>query len=312
MMKTRMRMAMIAATTLIGTAALEAEIVIPAPRVFPESITASKTGDLYVGSAGDGSVWRARPGQPQATLFLDPAKTGMHGMLGVYADDRGGKLWACQRPGAAEAPEARDRASAVRTFDLKTGASIATYPMPNGAKDVCNDFAIARDGTVYIAETATGIVYRIARGASAIDMWLADDRLKGADGIAMDGDDALLVASVITGRAFRIAIGKDTHAAATIELTPSRPLAHPDGVRALGGHRFLVTENGADGGVAIGTLAGNRLDIRKLDGGQGGTTSAVAVGGTGWAVVAKLGYLRDPALRDKDPGVFSIYSFPLK
>jgi sugar lactone lactonase YvrE len=263
------------------------EIVIPAAKVAPESITVTAGGDLIAGSNYDGTVWRAKRGQGRAHVWLDPAKTGMKSLLGVFADDARNRLFVCSRPSRfGEAPPADGKGSDAHIFDLRSGAVIATYPMPDGIKDVCNDFAVARDGTAYIAETAKGAIYRIKPGATAIDVWLTDSQLAGADGIAFDTDGKLYVTSVTTARAFRVGIAPDGSAAGLTELSPSRPLRRPDGLRNIGAGRFLIAENSPEGGIALATLTGDRLEIRTLAGGRPGTTSAVLRDGRAWGVVA--------------------------
>ena len=292
---------------LLVAAAPANEVLIPAEKVAPESLTVTAKGDLIVGSNYDGTVWRAKRGEAKAHVWLDPAKTGMKSLLGVFADDAHQRLFVCSRPSRFGAPPPADgKGSDAHIFDLRTGAAIATYPMPDGIKDVCNDFAVARDGTAYIAETAKGAIYRIRPGAAAIDTWLVDPRLAGADGIAFDTDGKLYVTSVTTARAFRVGIAADGSAAGLTELTTSRPLKHPDGLRNIGAGRFLIAENSPEGGVVLATLKGDALDIRTLTGGRPGTTSAVARDGRAWAVVANAAA---PEGQPASPTV--IYSLPL-
>ncbi len=89
--------------------------------VFPESITSTRAGDLIIGSNGKGAVYRAKAGADKATLWLDPAKTGIVAALGVFADDRSNTLYVCSvSPGGAPRQPAL---SVLRTFDLRTGAA---------------------------------------------------------------------------------------------------------------------------------------------------------------------------------------------
>lgn len=288
-----------------------ADIPYAQPRVFPESVTVTKGGDLITGSLATGTIWRVRKGEAQASAWIDPAQSGLRSTLGVYADDAAHLLWVCSTGGFGDAPD--ERLSAVRTFDLRTGKALATYPMPNGSKDLCNDFAIARDGSAYIAETLHGAVYRVKPGTAAIESWLVDPKLRGADGIAFDDDGKLYVTSVMTGRAFRIAIGGDGKPGDVTELTPSRKLDRPDGLRALGKGRFLVAEAGTAGGITVMTVKGDTLDVQTpLAGSPQGVTSAVALKGIAYGVVSQRRYLADPTLKAQDPGAFVIYSVPIK
>jgi sugar lactone lactonase YvrE len=229
-------------------------------------------------------------------------------ILGVYADDRSGLLYVCSMGKRTDPDDVRDKASAIRTFDLKTGAARANYQMPGGAKNLCNDFAVGRDGSVYVAETIGGGIVRLKKGASAADAWLYDDGLKGADGIAFDADGkTLYVSSVSTGRIFRTGVKVDGSAEPLVELTPSRKFAGADGLRYLSPGKFLVSENAATGGIAVLTPKGDTVDVRDLAGGLGGTTSAVPRDGRAWGVIANLSQRTSV----EDPGPFTIYSVPI-
>lgn len=287
------------------------DIGFPQPRIFPESITVTRGGDLYVGGADDGTIWHARPGESAAKVWLTPAKSGLVAMLGVYADEQAGLLWACGRPRRGDPDDVRDRSSALFAFDLATGTAKGRWQMPSGAKDVCNDMAVGADGTLYISETAGGRILRLAKGAAALDVWFADPRLAGIDGIAFDRDGTLYVSTVGTSRAFRLPLDKDGHAGALTELTPSRPLDHPDGMRFVAPHRFLLGENGDHGGISEAVVDGDKLAIRTLAGGRPGTTSAIGYRGRAYGVVAHLDF-RAPEKAGQDPGPYAIYSVPLR
>src|ERR1700690_2275736 len=59
-----------------GGAARAADVVVPGATDFPESMSASADGTLYFSSFGNGRVWRAKPGEAQASEFI---KTGSNG-----------------------------------------------------------------------------------------------------------------------------------------------------------------------------------------------------------------------------------------
>ncbi|UAK26263.1 SMP-30/gluconolactonase/LRE family protein [Sphingomonas nostoxanthinifaciens] len=301
---------MSAALALLG-AAPPGDIAFPRGRIFPESITVTRGGELFTSGADDGAIWHARPGDAAATEWLDPARSGMVGMLGVFADDRAGLLWACGRPKIGDPDEVRDHASALLAFDIRTAAPKGRWPMPGGAKSTCNDMAVDRAGNLYISETAGGRIIRLKKGAAALDVWLADPRLEGLDGIAFDRDGTMYLSSVRTNRLFRLPLDRTGDPGALVELTPSRPLDRPDGMRFVAPGRLLFGEAGDHGGISEATIAGDRLEIRTVTGGKPGTTSAVAYRGNVYATVAKLRY-RTPEMKGQDAGPFFIYTVPLR
>ena len=55
--------------------------------------------------------------------------------------------------------------TALKAFNLKTAAFKASYAFPNNG--LCNDMAVAKDGTVYATDTTQGRVLRLKKGAKA-------------------------------------------------------------------------------------------------------------------------------------------------
>src|SRR5690348_9509232 len=103
-----------------ASAAPPAEIVIPGKRLWTESLTSTRDGSVSVATMGTGEIFRAKPGAATAELWIKPAKTGPVNLLGVYADDESGTLWACSF--ALETPEGKKAPrSTLRAFDLATG-----------------------------------------------------------------------------------------------------------------------------------------------------------------------------------------------
>ena len=224
----------------LGAAHAATPITIDDTGVFPESMTATASGDLIVGSSAKGAIYRAKAGASKAELWIDPKTSGISGLLGVFADDKTQTLYACSAALGAP-PGTGDALSALRLFDLRTGAAKAAYPMPGGAKALCNDIAI------------------------------------GAGGAAGE----------------------------IVELQPSVKLGGPDGLRSIGGLRFLQAENQV-GRISLVTVSGTTATVTPLKEGEPGVTAMALVKGQVWAINAKMAYRRDPALKDKDPNPFLV------
>ena len=288
----------------LGAAHAAMPITIDDTGVFPESMTATASGDLIIGSSAKGAIYRAKAGESKATLWIDPKVSGMSGLLGVFADDRTQTLYACSAALGAP-PGTGDALSALRLFDLRSGAAKAAYPMPGGAKALCNDIAIGKDGTVYVSETIGGQVLVLKKGASALETWVKDPKLGFVDGIAIGGDGAVYVNTVTTGHMYRISVGAGGAAGEITELQPSVKLGGPDGLRSIGGLRFLQAENQV-GRISLVTVSGTTATVAPLKEGEPGVTSMALVKGQVWAINAKMAYRRDPALKNKDPNPFLV------
>jgi sugar lactone lactonase YvrE len=203
-------------------------------------------------------------------------------VLGVLADDRSNTLWVCQNAtdGRGGAPVTGQ--TALRSFDLKSGAARGTYPFPANA-GVCNDIAVATDGTVYASESFRGRVHRLKPGATQLEVWASDSTLNVIDGLALLGDRALYVNNFATGKLFRIPVNADGSAGAIEPIETSLPLVRPDGLRTVGPKTLIQAEG--QGRVAELTIQGNRAEVRVLRDGFGRATGVTLVGDTALVLV---------------------------
>ncbi|HWL47184.1 MAG TPA: hypothetical protein VNQ31_05655, partial [Sphingomonadaceae bacterium] len=195
-------------------------------------------------------------------------------------------------------------ATVVKAFDLATGALKARYPFPGGA-GVCNDIAVADDGTVYATDIGGGNVMRLAKGADGFTLWRGGPELAGVDGIAILADGAVYVNTLFTGHLLRIAVAADGSAAAPVQLVTSRPLERPDGMRALGGDRIILAEQA--GRASEIRIAGDNAEVTTLADGYEETAAITAVGDDIYILEAKLSYMRDPAKAEQGPGPATAY-----
>ena len=153
------------------------EISLTTKELYPESITSLKDGTLIVGSVGQGNVWRIAPGSTSATEWIKPGTGGLNQVFGVLADEKSNSLWVCSNN-----LDGKGSPTAVRTFDLKTGAPKKNYDLP-GQGAFCNDIAIASNGAAYIADTRLNTIFMLKKGAATLEVAAKDDKLAGADGL---------------------------------------------------------------------------------------------------------------------------------
>src|ERR1043166_3261004 len=187
--------------------------------------------------------------------------------------------------------------TALKAFNLKDASFKASYAFPGNG--LCNDIAVARDGTVYATDTTQGRVLRLKKGATALDVWASDPMmLATADGIALLADGAVYVNSVGQGTLMRIPVKADGSAGAIAKLEPSRPLMGPDGMRAVGNKTMLLVEGGRLDEV---TINGDKADVKVLKEGMTGITAVTLVGDMAYVSEARLNLRNDTT---KDPGPF--------
>lgn len=286
------------------------DILINGQGVHPESVTSDRSGALYTGSV-PGTIYRAGPKDTTAVPFITPsAENGLRSVYGVLADDRNGRLWACSVPNSfgprTPGPQAPTELVA---FELRSGTLIGRWPFP-APGGTCNDIAIGNDGAAYATDTPGGRIVKLAKGGHALQVVVADDRLKGIDGLAFAGDGTLIINNVQRNELWRVALPVGGQPAALTLLNASRRMEGPDGLRAIGGNRFLQAE-GTGGRITLVTINGNDARIDVLREGLDSSPGVTLVGRTVYAVEGKIQYLFNPQFRGKDPGPFKAIAIPL-
>lgn len=303
-------LAVAGALTLSGRASAAAtDVRIDDVMVFPESLSAASDGAIYTGSM-KGIVFRAPPGSRTAEPWIRPTpENGILSILGVLTDERSGTLWLCSSPSPLRTPPAVGVAS-LMAFDLKSGAQKGVYPFPAPAS-ACNDITIAKNGDAYATDTPNGRIFRLKAGATALELFADDPRLKGIDGIVFGGDGTLYLNIVSRGQLMRLDRGPDGAMIGLVELALSQPVAGPDGFRLIGGNRFLLAE-GNSGRIDEVVIDGDRATITVLKEGLVSPPGVTRVGRTAYALEGKILYLIDPKLKGQDPGPFLVRAIPLK
>jgi len=276
------------ATASVSTATPPGEISIPGTAVFPESLTSTPDGTLYIGSVGQSQILRAAPGANAAEVFIQPGTGGMKQIFGVFADARTNLLWACSNQLAAGPPGAAPPGpSALHSFDLATGAAKASFPLPAGG--MCNDIATYPSGDVFITDTAGMQVLRLPNGGGALEPWSPPNAFGPPggvlDGIAVVGD-RVIVNTLATNKLFGVKVLVDGKSGEVKELTLSAPLSGPDGMRTYGNDGVLVTDN--TGKIQHVTINADAATVRTVKDGLEGPVSVTAVGKTGYALEGQL------------------------
>ena len=304
---------------LMGSSAFAApaSIDLPGDRVFPENITSTRDGTLYVGSLGFGGIIRIKPGAAKAELWIKHGTFGSRSIFGVLADERSNTLWACSNDMSALGVviASTENGSVLKGFDLKTGQGKVSAKLP-GDHTFCNDIAIGPDGSAFVTNTAAPEILRLPPGKSQLEVWANDPLLappaggSGLDGIAFGSDGNVYVDTYTAGDLFRVDV-VDGKAAKVTKLRPSRPLTLSDAIRPLGGNEFLIIEGA--GRLDRMRIQGDSAVIETLKDGYVVPTGVTVIGHTAWISEGQLAYVFDPAKRDQSPNVpFRIYSVPLR
>lgn len=264
-----------------------ADIALPGPFFYPESITALSDGTLFVGSLGMGQIWKNVPNSLVPTKFADNLKQ----VNGVLADQANDRLYACTTDTSVATNNVK-----VRSFGIGDGQQKAVYDLPDGTK--CNDMVFDGTGNLFVADS-TGKIFKLDKGGTTLNQWAMGGKLApatagnfGADGIVFDGTNYLFINNFETGKLIRIQIMGDGTAGTQDEIMVTPPLENPDGMRMINGTTLVTTENRLMGlgklskividntaKTGAKTVISNRLD---------GPTSFVKVGMVYWITEGQL------------------------
>jgi sugar lactone lactonase YvrE len=227
------------AAVLAAPLAHAAIIELASKQAYPESLSATADGTLYIGSAGAGGVLRVAPGALKAEQWIAPGAFSSRSILGVFVDAHRGVLWVCSDDlASAKIVSPGAGPTSLKGFDLKSGAGKVSVTLP-GNDPFCNDIAIAADGAVYVSESTNGPVLKLSPDMQGLAVWAADKQLLDIDGIAFGADGNLYANTYAGNGLFRIAVHGAT-AAGIVRLTTPRALFHPDGMRTEDGNTFLM------------------------------------------------------------------------
>jgi sugar lactone lactonase YvrE len=292
-------------------------IPVPGTKAFPESITSTSDGALFVGRLGDGGIVRIKPRSAESTVFIRPGASGSRSILGVFADEASSTLWACSNDLSALGGPATgsDTGSALKGFDLKTGGEKRSVSLP-GSHAFCNDITVDAKGSVYITDSANPTILKLSPGATTFEVFARDSAFSppqggfGLDGIAFGSDGNLYVTTYTVGELVRVEV-KDGRAGRVKTLTSTHHLEFPDALRAVGNNSFLLIEG--SGRLDRVVIHGEAFVVTPIHGGFSTPTSVTRIGTTAWVSEGQLSFFFDPSTKNLSPSLpFRIYAVPLR
>jgi sugar lactone lactonase YvrE len=249
---------------------------------FPEGITATSGGRLFVGSVAEASIYTVAPDATEAVPFLAPGML-QNAVIGVTTD--GTTVWACNTFFGSMEPPALPTGTIVG-IGIADGLIKVRHQMPPGGSNgaagaFCNDLVVSPDGAVWATDSFGGRLFRIdpenLLTPDSAAVWLEDTELAGlagpaagsfgVNGITLLGGQIFVVNSA-SGALLRIdpslasPTGDDLERVFLTQNGGEVDLVTPDGITAVGERQLLVIENGFNPPV-VGT--GKRLVQVTID-----------------------------------------------
>jgi hypothetical protein len=310
-------LALILGFTAQSTTQKVESIPVPGTKAFPESVTSTSDGALFVGSVGNGGIVRVKPRSTGSTVFVQPGALGSRSILGVFADETSNTLWACSNDLSALGGPATgsDTASALKGFDLKTGAGKRSVSLP-GSQAFCNDITVDAKGSVYVTDSANPTILKLQKGATTFEVFARDSAFAppqggaGLDGIAFGSDGNLYVTIYTAGGLLRVEV-KDGRPGRVTPLSSTHHLELPDALRAVGNNSFLLIEG--SGSLDRLVIQSDSFVVTPIHSGFAVPTSVTQIGATAWVSEGQLSFFFDPSKKKLSPSLpFRIYGVPLR
>jgi sugar lactone lactonase YvrE len=215
--------------------------VLPGEQVFPEGVAyRSDTGDFYVGSTTDGTVFQGNVerGSKEAEVFLEPESDGRTTAIGMEVDEEGRLFIAGGATGR------------IFVYDTDSADLVRRLDTPDAEATFLNDVAVTPDGDAYFTDSMRPVLFRVpstADGVGDAEPWLNFEGTPAEyeEGFNFNGIDAtedgryLVAVQSNTGELFRI----DTESKEVIEIDLGRDtLTNGDGL-LLDGRTVYVVRN---------------------------------------------------------------------
>jgi hypothetical protein len=292
----------------IGSA--KQELTVDRLGLIPEGMAYDAKGKRWlISSVRTGAILAVSPGGKVETLADVP-----WGVFGMAVDAKRGVLWATTAALAqVEEFRAEDKGkSALLRIDLRTGRVMDTLRPPDESEHHFGDVAVAADGAVYVSDSASATIFRVA--PAGLEPFLRGP-FESMQGIA-PARNVLYVADYSKGL---FAIDLRTRDVHPLWVPPDASLLGVDGLYFVNERTLIGTQNGTNPNriirirLAPGGLAVSSVETLLANGsGMGDPTLGVVVGkrfffngNAQWDLFGDDGKIADP-LKLKPAVVLSV------
>jgi hypothetical protein len=152
-----------------------------------------KTRQFFFGDVHHRVIW-VRAADGKVRRFTTEQDT-VYGIFGVAVDEEHNTLWAATSavPAMRGYTDDLENASGLAEFDLETGELRSVKRV--GASRVSHilaDLAVAPDGSVFASDSASPILWKLAPGAAAPEIFLQSEEFVSLQGLTFNADGTVL------------------------------------------------------------------------------------------------------------------------
>lgn len=163
---------------------------------MPEAMAFDEGSDrVLVGTIRDGLILASGDGENWDTLASAEDLPELQGVFDLAVDAERGHLWVAS--GNVSYFQGEDREDGVRSallrLDLETGELQREYQLSSGGgRNVLGSLAVAKNGTVFAADTRAPVIYRLQPGADELEPYFAHPGFTSLRGMALNDDGSML------------------------------------------------------------------------------------------------------------------------
>lgn len=222
-------------------------IVLPEGYKYPNGITHSPKGRVFVGSVVSGDILEIKPNKKVRVAI--PASEQVFAGTSLRFDEVTNILWVASPDflGVTDSDgNVTRRAHRVAAIDVKKRKVLRIWTMPD--QGFCNDIALDGHGGVFISDSIADLVHHIDSPTSELEPYATSSLFSpgelGPAGIVQLANSDLVVGLYSAGELLRVS-GNDRSVS---RIPLQRSLENPDGIYAINDNKILVLEGGASSG----------------------------------------------------------------
>lgn len=224
--------------------------LLPSSVQYPNGITHSPDGTIFVGSVVSGNIWRKR--QNSAFELAYTETPSRFAGTALRYDPLTKYLWVASPDflGREINGKTVKRPHRIAVIDTNTGTEIWSSEMPDGGFG--NDFALDGQGGVFLTDSSLDKIWHIPSKESEFVEVVQGDLLQpgslGPAGIAFFPDGKLVTGLFSDGELLVMDLDEDNKAKSIEKLNLERKIQNPDGLYALPNNHLLIIEGAVDSG----------------------------------------------------------------